>query len=693
MKRNIILGVLLLLAVSGGTMFMNRVSAQKEESESPVESRPESTVAQSVPFTQNWTNIGLITANDDWSGVPGIEGYLGQDITLATGVDPQTLLTTSAVASDMDAIANQAAPDTLTSGGVSEFDTIANPVVALQGSGTADAPYIIFYLNTTGFTNVNVAYNLRDIDGSTDNSIQPVALQYRVGNTGNFTNVAAGFVADASSGPSLATLVTPVSAALGADASNQALVQVRVITSNAVGNDEWIGVDDVNITGTAGGTPAPTPAPKFFFSTRMSGANEAPNPNASTATGYGRVVVNAAQTQITASFYWEGLGSNTTAGHIHTGAVGVAGPVTFNMNPTTGVTRGSTVDVTFPITPAQLADLRAGNMYFNIHTTTFGGGEIRGQLVPNLSDAPLDFNGDGRTDFGVVRQTAGAGGTQARWLNLTNRAAQVETQTDFGLVTDSLTPGDFDGDSKDDIAIWRSAANASTFFILQSNTNTVRYVRFGIPGDDPFVIGDYDGDGVDDPAIYRKGGTNAEQSQFWWFGSFGVARNVQVVVNWGVGGDTAIPGDYNGDGKNDFVVNRTISNRSIFYVHAGTGGFDQTSSADYTVRFGLPTDLVVPGDYDGDRITDIAVYRNENGNVAWYFLPSAGVNDKPRVFWGRDSSDFAVQGDYDGDGKTDYAVWRATPQATYFILRSLDGNAQYQNWGIGTDIPAALDSH
>src|SRR5262249_60656739 len=48
--------------------------------------------AQTLPFSQNWTNAGLITANDNWSGVPGIEGYLGQDITTSTGVDPQTLL-------------------------------------------------------------------------------------------------------------------------------------------------------------------------------------------------------------------------------------------------------------------------------------------------------------------------------------------------------------------------------------------------------------------------------------------------------------------------------------------------------------------------------------------------------------------------------------------------------------------------
>ena len=78
-------------------------------------------------------------------------------------------------------IANQTNPNTFTNGGVAEFDGIPNPVVALQGSGTADAPHLVLALDTTGLANVSVAYNLRDIDGSADNAVQPVALQYRVG--------------------------------------------------------------------------------------------------------------------------------------------------------------------------------------------------------------------------------------------------------------------------------------------------------------------------------------------------------------------------------------------------------------------------------------------------------------------------------------------------------------------------------
>jgi hypothetical protein len=42
-------------------------------------------------------------------------------------------------------------------------------------------------------------------------------------------------------------LVTPVSAVLPAAAENQPLVQLRILTTNAVGQDEWVGVDDIEV--------------------------------------------------------------------------------------------------------------------------------------------------------------------------------------------------------------------------------------------------------------------------------------------------------------------------------------------------------------------------------------------------------------------------------------------------------------
>jgi uncharacterized protein len=212
---------------------------------------------QALPFTQNWTNIGLITALHDWTAVPGIEGYRGDGLTGTTGTDPQTILA-EGTSTPIDVNPNQTNPNTFSTGGVAEFH-LADPTIALNGSGTADAPFILLSFATSGQSGVQVAYALRDLDGSLDNAIMPVALQYRIGNAGDFTNLPAGFVADATTGPSIATLVTPVSVTLPATADNQPLVQVRIITTNAVGNDEWVGIDDISIAAGVGADPTVTP--------------------------------------------------------------------------------------------------------------------------------------------------------------------------------------------------------------------------------------------------------------------------------------------------------------------------------------------------------------------------------------------------------------------------------------------------
>ncbi len=204
--------------------------------------------AQPLPFAQDWSNPNLITANDDWAGVPGIMGFQGDGLTGATGTDPQTILMDDATPT-IDVIANQTNPNTLATGGVAEFH-LADTVVALQGSGAADAPYLLIHLNTLNYTNIQVAYNLRDIDGSADDAVQQVALHYRVGGSGNFINIPAAYVADATTGPDQAALVTAVSVTLPAAADNQPLVMLRIMTTNAVGNDEWVGIDDLSITGT-----------------------------------------------------------------------------------------------------------------------------------------------------------------------------------------------------------------------------------------------------------------------------------------------------------------------------------------------------------------------------------------------------------------------------------------------------------
>lgn len=199
--------------------------------------------AQTLPFSQDWSTASEITTDDDWSGVAGIIGYRGDGLA-GTGDDPQTIVADGS-STPVDVNANETNPDNFSTGGVAEF-AITNPVVALQGSGTADAPHIVIHLDTTGESDIVVAYTVRDVEGSSTDATQQVALQYRVGGSGNYTNVADGFVSDATTA-NTATQETLVSAQLPMAADNQSLVEVRIITVNASGSDEWVGIDDISI--------------------------------------------------------------------------------------------------------------------------------------------------------------------------------------------------------------------------------------------------------------------------------------------------------------------------------------------------------------------------------------------------------------------------------------------------------------
>ncbi len=132
----------------------------------------------------------------------------------------------------------------------------------------------------------------------------------------------------------------------------------------------------------------------------LNGLLETP-PNASTATGgtagaglsydsgLGVLNVNLAY----GFFGLNPLQGSYTAAHIHQAPVGVAGPVVIDLSPihlaigpNAGYFSGSV-----PFSPALENALWSSDLYINIHSTLFPGGEIRGQLVPVTIPEPSTF--------------------------------------------------------------------------------------------------------------------------------------------------------------------------------------------------------------------------------------------------------------------------------------------------------------
>ncbi len=119
------------------------------------------------------------------------------------------------------------------------------------------------------------------------------------------------------------------------------------------------------------------------YTATLVGTDETP-PNASPATGLATVTLSSDETTITVDVNFSGLVAPATAGHIHgPAAPGVAAPVIFPFAGVPNATSGTVPEQSFPITAAQVADLKNGLYYVNIHSSVFPGGEIRGQLAPD----------------------------------------------------------------------------------------------------------------------------------------------------------------------------------------------------------------------------------------------------------------------------------------------------------------------
>lgn len=300
------------------------------------------------------------------------------------------------------------------------------------------------------------------------------------------------------------------------------------------------------------------------------------------------------------------------------------------------------------------------------------------------ADAPMDVNGDGKSDYVVVRNVGGGPSGQVRWFYNANGTGAATGAADWGIATDFFMMEDFDGDNKDDIAVWRPMgppAGAAAFYILQSATSTARVDVFGQPADDPTVVGDYDGDGKADVAVYRAGASSGQQSTWFYRGS--LTPGIINYVPWGLNGDFEVPGDFDGDGKFDFVVQRNNGGgQARFWRRFATGTTD-------SVVFGTPTDVVVPGDYDGDAKADIATVRAAAGSIQWQVLSSLNGSITFYTF-GLSATDFVTQGDFDGDGKVEPAVWRpnADPTMCFFFSRnSTNGAVQWFELGQNGDYP------
>ena len=218
----------------------------------------------------------------------------------------------------------------------------------------------------------------------------------------------------------------------------------------------------------------------------------------------------------------------------------------------------------------------------------------------------------------------------------------------FTLTIVDASAGDFDGDGKTDLSIFRPS---TAQWIVKSSSNSVTSIQSygGANLTDIPVSADYDGTGHSELAFFRVGTAQ-------WFIN---GPNGQRVVSFGASNlfDIPVPGDYDGVGYAEPAVFRP-STAQWFVL--GPHGSHMLTTFGATNLFDIP----IPGDYDNVGHTEPAVFRPSTAQ--WIVLGPKGGRVLG-TFGATNLQDIPVPGDYDGIGRTEMAVFRPST-AQWFVL-------------------------
>jgi hypothetical protein len=267
-----------------------------------------------------------------------------------------------------------------------------------------------------------------------------------------------------------------------------------------------------------------------------------------------------------------------------------AAPVTGNFTNVSGlqingsesftITVGASSVVLGVVAPPSLANLKLGVMtsqpdgtaVWTLYNNLTGSAGVEGTFTFGLAgDVPLvgDWKGSGFDSVGVVRATSAAGLVWSLDSNRDNAFDSGDAVDTFGLIGDIAVLGDWNGSGTTKIGTVRALPDGAAQWSLDSNGDGAfdsgdGVATFGL-ATDRFGAGDWNGKGKDQLAVVRAGpgGTAVWTLNTTGMGAFNMG---DAVDTFGLATDSLVVGDWNGDGRTKLGVFRPGPNNTLVFT-------------------------------------------------------------------------------------------------------------------------------
>ncbi|HWY35738.1 MAG TPA: VCBS repeat-containing protein, partial [Nitrosopumilaceae archaeon] len=277
------------------------------------------------------------------------------------------------------------------------------------------------------------------------------------------------------------------------------------------------------------------------------------------------------------------------------------------------------------------------SVYYSLDYIT-GGGPV------SLTSA--DFNGDTKNDIAVANEF---GDNISILLN--NGVGIFNDTLIYGAGHSPawITSDDFNGDGKTDLVVTNLKDNSCSILLSKGGGSFLAPPNY-YPGYGEFLSiskNDFNGDTFLDLAI-----TNYTDTTFSILLNDGVGNFSKGTYKGGIQAEALASADFNADGKPDIITGPDYyTGHFNIYLNNGTGGFNSIANHFYV---GTNNSTIVTSDFNGDGMSDIAV--NNSVGIAVFLATGLATFSTANTYsFSAINAQMTVL-DFNADGKLDIAV-------------------------------------